>query len=269
MIRLFDADSLFDWFRTTERLPQAAPAPYAADYCAREYTMKQERRLKKAEVLIADKEAVFRMGLRRLFSADEGLRVLAEAENGVQAVHLVRQHKPGLIFLQSGLLPGNIEKLLARLRSASPGCRIVITAGSLGNGEHLRYIKAGASGVILKSDPPALFVKCVHKVMEGEVWLPKKEVAQMAQMLESAPLAIPRPIETLTQREKIVISYVIQGWRNREIAEHLEISEQTVKNHLRAVYDKVGVSDRLELALYVINQRVELPSPASVVASQA
>ena len=68
-------------------------------------------------------------------------------------------------------------------------------------------------------------------------------------------------MDTLTRREKSIIACLVQGWRNREIAQNLHITEQTVKNHLRAVYDKVGVSDRLELALYAIHQKLELPPP--------
>jgi len=78
-------------------------------------------------------------------------------------------------------------------------------------------------------------------------------------MLETRPDTPLRPVDTLTRREKIIISYLMQGWRNREISQHLSISEQTVKNHLRTIYDKVGVSDRLELVLYAIHQRLELP----------
>jgi DNA-binding NarL/FixJ family response regulator len=81
----------------------------------------------------------------------------------------------------------------------------------------------------------------------------------MAKLLEVGPATPPRPVDTLTQREKTVISYLMQGWRNREISTHLAISEQTVKNHLRTIYDKVGVSDRLELVLYAIHQKMELP----------
>ena len=82
----------------------------------------------------------------------------------------------------------------------------------------------------------------------------------MAKLLEERPSSPPRPVDTLTRREKTVISYLMQGWRNREISTHLAISEQTVKNHLRTIYDKVGVSDRLELVLYAIHQRLELPA---------
>ncbi len=217
---------------------------------------------KKISILIADREAIFRFGLRRLLGAEEDLRVTGEADNATQAVHMARQLKPALIFFQAELAAGDLVTLLLRLRAASAGCKVVVTAGAVAEGESVKFTRAGASGVILKSVDPALWVKCARKVMENEIWLPKREVAQMAQMLESGPLNLPRPADTLTKREKVIVSYLVQGWRNREIAQHLSISEQTVKNHLRAVYDKVGVSDRLELALYVISQRLDLPPAA-------
>jgi DNA-binding NarL/FixJ family response regulator len=215
---------------------------------------------KRIQILIIDREAVFRFGLRRLLAAGDNLRDIAEAENLTQAIHMARQLKPDLIFLQAELLTEKIAEQMNKLRKASPGCKLVITAASLTEGESLRYIRLGASGVVLKSLDPALFIKCVGKVMQGEIWLPKREITKMADMLGSSPLHLPRPVDTLTQREKAIISYLVQGWRNREIAEQLSISEQTVKNHLRAVYDKVGVADRLELVLYAIYQRLDLPA---------
>lgn len=213
------------------------------------------------DILIADREAVFRLGLRRLLRAEESLRVLGEAGDETQAVHLARQLKPGLVFVQAEMVAqAKDPELPVRLHHASSGCKVVITAASLDHREHLRFVKAGASGVILKSAAPELFVKCAQKVMSGEIWLAKQQVAELAQQLGTAPLTLPRPVDTLTQREKTIVSYLIQGWRNREIAERLEISHQTVKNHLRAVYDKVGVSDRLELTLFVLHQRLDLPS---------
>jgi two-component system, NarL family, nitrate/nitrite response regulator NarL len=223
----------------------------------------------KINVLIADREAIFRLGLRRIIGMEPSLRVLGEAEDEVQTIHVARQFKPDLVFLQAEMMPREADSdLPERLHNASPGCRIVVTAASLPDGEHMRYIKSGASGVILKSADPALFVKCVHKVMQGEIWLAKRQVAEIARQIGNVPLTLPRPVDTLTPREKTIISYLVQGWRNREIAERLDISEQTVKNHLRAVYDKVGVSDRLELALYVLHQRLDLPSATAKAVNQ-
>ena len=124
----------------------------------------------------------------------------------------------------------------------------------------IRYVQLGAAGIILKSVEPSLFVRCARKVVwDDEVWLPHKQVATMAKFVETTAAQPLRPVDTLTQREKTIISYLMQGWRNREIAEHLNITEQTVKNHLRSIYDKVGVSDRLELVLYAIHQKLLLP----------
>jgi DNA-binding NarL/FixJ family response regulator len=90
----------------------------------------------------------------------------------------------------------------------------------------------------------------------------------MAKALEVRMESRPRPVDTLTRREKSVICCLMEGWHNREISTHLSISEQTVKNHLRAIYDKVGVSDRLELVLYAIHQRLELPSMQNTSSAQ-
>src|SRR5208337_5554048 len=101
---------------------------------------------------------------------------------------------------------------------------------------------------------------CARRVTAGEKWIPIRKVPNQAKLPEASSAEPPRPVDTLTRREKTIISYLMQGWRNKEISTHLAISEQTVKNHLRTIYDKVGVSDRLELVLYAIHQRLELPA---------
>ena len=214
---------------------------------------------RKTSILIADQEGVFRLGLKKLLGLEDDLRVIAQAETAAQVLAMAGCFKPAVLFLQTEILSGGPSDLLAQIHRVSPRCRIVLTASTSAEEAGVRYMQAGASGVILKSADPRLFAKCVRKVVEGEVWLPQRHVAQMAKQLESTPPRSLRPADTLTRREKTVISYLMQGWRNREIGKHLSISEQTVKNHLRAVYDKVGVSDRLELVLYVIHQHLELP----------
>jgi two-component system, NarL family, nitrate/nitrite response regulator NarL len=216
-------------------------------------------RPKRIRILIADREEVFRIGLGRLFGAEEDLRVVAQAEDSAQVARLAAQFKPDLLFVQAEIAAEGLGNLVVQVRQASPCSKIVITASDMPEDQALRYTKAGASGVILKSVGPHLFVRCARKVMDSEVWLPKRQVAKMAEILRSTQERPRRPADTLTTRERMIISYLIQGWRNREIGRQLSITEQTVKNHLRSIYDKVGVSDRLELVLYAIHQRLELP----------
>jgi len=221
----------------------------------------------KIRILIADREGVFRLGLKKLFGVEDDLRVVAQADSAVQTLKVAGAFRLDLIFVQAEILAEGSGDLLARLHKQFPLVRVVVTASALHEQDLMRFVQSGAAGVITKSVDPELFVRCTRKVMQGEAWLPKRQVAQMARLLEANPERQVRPAETLTQREKTVISYLLQGWRNREIAQHLSITEQTVKNHLRTIYDKVGVSDRLELVLYAIHQHLELP-PVELTAVQ-
>ena len=214
----------------------------------------------KIRVLVADREGIFRLGLKKLFAVEDDLRVMAEAENPAEVLRGAETFRPHLIFIQEEILAEGGSNLISAVRAVAPECKVVVTASSSSDESSMRHVRNGAAGVILKTVDPQLFVKCARRVTEGETWIPKRHVSTMAKLLEACPETPIRPVDMLTRREKTVISYLMLGWRNREISTHLSISEQTVKNHLRAIYDKVGVSDRLELVLYAIHQRLELPA---------
>ena len=214
----------------------------------------------KIRVLVADREGIFRLGLKKLFAVEDDLRVVAEAENAAEVLARAETFRPDLVFIQEEILAESGGNLISAVLEVAPQCKVVATASSSSDESSMRHVRSGAAGVILKTVDPQLFVKCARRVTEGETWIPKRQVSTMAKLLEARPANPPRPVDTLTRREKIIISYLMQGWRNREISTHLSISEQTVKNHLRTIYDKVGVSDRLELVLYAIHQRLELPA---------
>jgi DNA-binding NarL/FixJ family response regulator len=214
----------------------------------------------KIRVLVADREGIFRLGFKKLFAVEDDLRIVAEAETPAEVLAGVKTFRPELVFIQEEILAESSENLIAAVVKLAPKCKVVATASSSSDDSMMQHVRNGAAGVILKSVDPQLFVKCARRVTDGEVWIPKRQVSTMAKLLEATPNKPPRPVDTLTRREKTIISYLMQGWRNREISTHLSISEQTVKNHLRTIYDKVGVSDRLELVLYAIHQRMELPS---------
>lgn len=214
---------------------------------------------RKIRILIADREAVFRLGLKKVFGVEDDLRVVAQAENGMQVLEAAKSFKPDLLFIQAEIAGDGVDNLLAEVRRSRPQCRFIIIGSALTEKDTSRFLKAGASGVILKSADPGAFLKSARKAMENEIWLPKSMGTGAAKSLDGAEDRPVRPADTLTRREKTIITFLMQGCRNREIARHLSITEQTVKNHLRMIYDKVGVSDRLELVLYAIHQRLELP----------
>ena len=213
----------------------------------------------KIRVLVADREGIFRLGLRKLFAVEDDVRVVGEAEKASELVPRAVTFRPDIVFVHEEILSETEENMISALLKALPKCKVVATASTSDDESSLRHVRNGAAGVILKTVDPQLFVKCARRVTAGETWIPKKHVAVMAKLLETRKDISPRPVDTLTRREKTIISYLMQGWRNREISTHLTISEQTVKNHLRTIYDKVGVSDRLELVLYAIHQRLDLP----------
>jgi len=214
---------------------------------------------RKARVLVADREGIFRLGLKRLFALEDDLRVVGEAETAGDVVARAKTFQPDLVFIQEEVLTATVGNLISEVLVVAPQCKVVATASSISDESSMRHVRNGAAGVILKTVDPQLFVRCARRVTGGGRWIPKKQVSKIAKPLEARPDTPSRPVDTLTRQEKTIISYLMQGWHNRQIGTHLSISEQTIKNHLRSVFDKVGVSDRLELVLYAIHHRMELP----------
>lgn len=212
----------------------------------------------KVKILIGDCEGIFRLGLKKLFSVEDDLRVVAQAENASQLLAMAKAFRPDVVIVQQEIALNGSHKLLQKVHSESPKCKLVIIGSQLTDTEREELFREGAWGIIPRSVRPELFVENVRRVVRGETI---RRQSQEEAPVRNGGLAAHRirPIDTLTPRERAIISCLTQGWRNRDIAQHLTITEQTVKNHLRSVYDKVGVSDRLELVLYAIHQRLKLP----------
>ncbi len=226
-------------------------------------TMQAKRHLKnrtKTKILIADREGVFRLGLKKLFSVEDDLRVVAQAENSLQLVAMARSFRPDLAIVQQEIALDGYRDLFPQIRRESPGCRVIVTGSQFTVDEKAKLFRDGASGAIPRSAQPKVFVENARKVMRGEIIQNGELESAGREHISGNGDRRRRPADTLTRREKTVISCLTQGWHNREIAQRLKITEQTVKNHLRSIYDKVGVSDRLELVLYAIHQGLELPS---------
>jgi DNA-binding NarL/FixJ family response regulator len=221
--------------------------------------MKQARRAKKIRVLLADREEVFRLGVRQLFALEDDLRAVAQATTSEQAVSLAERFRPHVLMVQGEIAAEHPGNFMEQIRRVSPRSKLVIVASGRKGELASRYMEAGAAGVISRSAAPSRFVRCVREVMKHRTGPVRRMGATTVKTAEYPQKPPVRPADRLTQREKAVIGCLMQGFRNRDIAQCLSIAEQTVKNHLRSMFDKVGVSDRLELVLYAIHQQLDIP----------
>jgi DNA-binding NarL/FixJ family response regulator len=212
-------------------------------------------------ILIADDHPIFRDGLRRLLEAEPGLHVIGEASNGAEAVQLGRQLKPDVLLLDLAM-PGHPGfEALRELGSSSP-IRIILLTAAVEKNEIVEALQLGARGVVLKDSATQLLLKAIRSVMAGQYWVGREEVSNLLPylrpLIQSAQQGTKQRKFGLTPREIEIISGVVAGFTNKDIAEHFKISEDTVKHHLSNIFDKLGVSTRLELALFAVNQSIPL-----------
>ena len=205
-------------------------------------------------ILLVEPHEIVRSGLRLLLESRPGVSVVGEAGSRAAALQLARETRPDLAVLE--FLDGEEKQLdyLAQLREQSPQTRLLILTGVQEEELHHRAIQLGAMGLVLKSKPPDVLFKAIEKIHLGEVWLDRSAVAAVLTRLtrpaaeeEVSDLA---KIKTLTKREHEIIGLLAQGYKNKEIAARLYISDITVRHHLTSVYSKLEVSDRTELIIF-------------------
>lgn len=207
--------------------------------------------------MIADDHAIFREGLRRLLENEPGFRVVAEAANGAEAVRAVRQLRPDILLLDMAmpLVPG--LQALQELSSTGLAVRTIVLTAAIESEEVVEVLQRGARGVILKEAASALLFKCIRCVAGGQYWVGREEVGNLIEYLRGAGDRLQqRDRHHLTRRELEIVSAIVAGLSNKEMARQFAISEQTVKHHLTRIYGKLGVSNRLELALLAIQRRL-------------
>jgi DNA-binding NarL/FixJ family response regulator len=214
-------------------------------------------------IMIADDHPIVRDGLKKLLRLESDFEIVAEAGDGSEILDILAQTDPDILLLD--LRMPNLDGLavLQALQQSNRRTRVIVLTASEDKNEFVQAMKLGCSGIVLKHTAPELIVKSIRKVSSGEIWLDSHTTAvvmqQFSTSLTTARGAGPaRERNPLSTREREIVSLVAQGYKNKEMAEKMFISEQTVKNHLHNIFDKLGVSDRLELALYAIHRGLHL-----------
>jgi DNA-binding NarL/FixJ family response regulator len=208
-------------------------------------------------ILVADDHAIFRDGLRKLLEGSEDVQIVGEASNGNECVKMLAKLKPDILLLDLRMPEKDGLGVLEEINFDSTPTRVIVLTAAEDDRDVVRAMRLGARGVVLKQSASDLLLKSIRKVHDGEIWLDNRMTAEVIDAFKkSAEAGQRREKPLLSEREKEIVQLVAQGFRNREIGEKLFISEQTVKNHLHNIFDKLGVSDRLELALYAIHHRL-------------
>jgi two-component system nitrate/nitrite response regulator NarL len=214
-------------------------------------------------ILIADDHPIFRDGLRRLLEAEPGFQVVGEAADGGQAVALTRRLKPDVLLLDLAMphVPG--MEALRELASTQTPVRILLLAAAVEHGQIIEALQLGARGVVLKEAATEILLKSIRAVMAGQYWVGHESVTDLVRTLRELTPApgeeARRKTYGLTGREREIVSAILAGYTNNDIAQRFSISEQTVKHHLSNIFDKLGVSTRLELALFAVHHHLDKP----------
>ena len=221
----------------------------------------------KIRIAIADDHPIFRDGLCRLLCLEEDFDVVAQVEDGLHVSEALQQYDPDILLLDLNMPGLTGLEALQRLHAASSRTRVILLTASDNQHEFVQALKLGSCGIVQKQTATELLIDSVRRVHAGEICLDSDITAAVIRRFvdnEEAPqqprmpsLAVPRERERsqLSPREGELVTLVAQGFKNKDIAETMFISEQTVKNHLHNIFDKLDVSDRLELALHFGHSR--------------
>jgi DNA-binding NarL/FixJ family response regulator len=208
-------------------------------------------------VIVADTQAIFRAGLRKVFALEDDIRVVGQAETLAQAQSAVKKFSSDVVIFEAALAQNPVEAVADLLRQ-NPQVRIVVVTQVSDEETTLELFRRGAHGIVSREVEPELLVDCLRKVAAGETWLDPQGtrwVMNAYRNQNNRPAGARSKVQ-LTPKETLIVSCVTQGMKNKEIALRVGTTEQVVKNYLRKVYDKLGVADRLELALYCLNHHV-------------
>src|SRR5215831_14376889 len=208
-------------------------------------------------LIVADSQAIFRAGLRKIFALEDDIRVVGQAETLAQTLAAAKKFSADVLIFEAALTPSPMEAVADLLRQA-PQMKLVVVTHEPNEEMTLELFRRGVHGIVSREVEPEILVECLRKVAQGEPWLDRQGVGWVLSAFrsQSSRPTGSRPKVQLTPKESLIVSCVTQGMKNKEIALRVGTTEQVVKNYLRKVYDKLGVADRLELALYCLNHHV-------------
>jgi DNA-binding NarL/FixJ family response regulator len=214
---------------------------------------------KPIRIVVADGHPLFTLGVKALLARDPAFEVVGDADDGEETLALVEKLRPDVLMLDLALGRLSGLEVLRRMTGMHLPTRILIVTATIERSDLRIALLRGAQGVLLKHLASDLLIKCLKQVTKGEYWIGRDSVGDLIDAMRN-----PTPREEtqlLSQRERDIVSAVIKGASNKDIAWQLGLGEQTVKNHLRRIFAKLGVNNRVELAVHAMENELTAPLP--------
>ncbi len=213
-------------------------------------------------VILADSQGIFRVGMKKIFAIEDDIRVVAQVESLPNLYIALERFPTDVVLLEGQLISGTVDAVPDIVRQA-PEAKLIVQVTDADEANTVELYRRGVRGVVPRSISPDLLVKCVRKIAAGETWIDNQSISWVIEAYRSQVVTLiePKIQPKLSQKEISIISCITRGMRNKEIAYHVGTTEQVIKNYLRKIYDKLGVSDRLELALYCLHHEILKKSP--------
>jgi len=218
-------------------------------------------------VLAADSTSMSTQLLVEALARDRQFEMIESASDRSTVLHLLTREQPHIVLVAAKLGEGNDGgcNLVRDIRSASPATRVIVLLDSSERVPVVEAFRAGAQGVFCRTEPFHFLSRCIQCVHQGQIWASSGELQYVLEALAQPTFAKfqAKSGSLLTARETDVVRCVVEGLTNREIAQRLKLTEHTVKNYLFRIFEKLGVSSRVEVVLYALGQR----GPHSALAS--
>jgi len=216
-----------------------------------------EARPGSVRIILADSQAIYRVGIRKVFALEDDLRVVAQADSLENLRAAIERYPTDIVLLEGSLLAGT-SNVIPDLIKKAPEVKLIVQAVSADESHTVELYRRGVRGIISRSISPDLLVKCVRRIAAGETWIDNQSINWVieAYRAQASALVSPQNQPRLSVKEMSIITCITQGKRNKEIAYQMGTTEQVIKNYMRKIYDELGVSDRLELALYCLHNKI-------------
>jgi two-component system nitrate/nitrite response regulator NarL len=207
-------------------------------------------------IILADSQTMYRMGIWKIFALEDDIQVIAQADSLAGLHGTIQRFPTDVILLIEGKLIASTVDAIPELVRRAPKLKIIVQSAQNDEFDTVELYLQGVQGIIPRSISPDLLVKCVRRIAAGETWIDNQSINRVIEAYRSQATSLTRSRTRLSPKELAIVTCIMQGKRNKEIAGLLGTSEQVIKNYLRKVYGKLGVADRLELALYCVHHQL-------------